>query len=329
MQVVDCQVHLHTRTYFEAHVERVEPPSAERSDGGYIFSTPDGTRCAIPSARYEIEEQLECCAANGVDVVVSSMGRFNVHHLPASRALELAMQLNEEQAELERSHPGRYYGLATLPMQDAQAAIETLDHAVRALGLRGVCICSNVNGESIATPARDPIFRRIHELGVPIFLHPTMSPLEPLMRYSHENSVGCVVDSSMAVLDLIFSGVLDRHPSLRIVHPHLGGVLPYVASRIDDDHNGASTAARLERRPSDYLRRFHTDTAGLGLGLGALRMAADVYGPEQLLYASDYPNRLPAAGLDLVHRDFRGEARDQVLHGNAASLLGLGVAGAA
>jgi aminocarboxymuconate-semialdehyde decarboxylase len=323
MQVVDCQVHLRTRTYFEAHVKREEPPSAERSNGGYIFQTPDGKRCAFPSSQYEIEAQLEQCAAHGVDVVVSSMGQFNVHHLPASRARELAMRLNEEQAELERSHPGRYYGLATLPMQDAQAAIETLDHAVRALGLRGVCICSNVNGESIAAPSRDPIFRRIDELGVPIFLHPTASPLEPATRYLHDHSVSCVVDSSMAALDLIYSGLLDRHPTLRVVHPHLGGVLPYLASRIDDDRTAASVPAPLALRPSDYLRRFHTDTAGLGVG--ALRMAAEVYGPDRLLYASDYPNHRPAAGLDVVHGDFCGEARDQVLHANAASLLGLRV----
>jgi len=327
MQVVDCHVHLQTRTYFEAHVERVEPPCAERNNGGYIFRSPGGDRSAIPSSHYEIEAHLERCAANGVDVVVSSMGRFNVHHLPASRALELAMQLNEEQAELERSYPGRYYGLAMLPMQDAQAAIETLDHAVRALGLRGVCVSSNVNGDSIAAPTRDPIFRRIDELGVPIFLHPTTGALEPLMRYSHGHSVGCVMDSSIAALDLIFSGMLDRHPTLRIVHPHLGGVLPYVASRIDDDRPGAAIPASLTRRPSEYLRRFHADTAGLGLG--ALRMAAEVYGPEQLLYASDYPNRQPAADLELVYRDFGGEARDQVLHANAASLLGIGVADAA
>jgi aminocarboxymuconate-semialdehyde decarboxylase len=325
MRVVDCQVHLHRRTYFEAHVERVEPPWAERSNGGYVFRTPGGGRSRIPSAHYEIEAQMERCAAHGVDVVVSSMGRFNVHHLPAGRALDLAMQLNEEQAELERSYPGRYYGLALLPMQDAQAAIEALDHAVRALGLRGVCICSNVNGESIATPARDPIYGRIEKLGVPIFLHPTTSAMEPLlMRYSHEDTVGCMVDSSVAALDLIFSGLLDRHPTLRVVHPHLGGVLPYLASRIDDAHADSPSPAPLERRPSDYLRRFHTDTACAGQG--ALRMAAEVYGPERLLYASDCPRRQAAADLDVVRGEFGGEARDRVLHGNAASLLGLGVA---
>lgn len=328
MRVVDCQVHLHRRTYFEAHVERAEPPWAERTRGGYVFRTAGGGRSRIPSSHYEIDTQMERCAAHGIDIVVSSLGRFNVHHLPAGSALELAMQLNEEQAELERSYPGRYYGLAALPMQDAHAAIETLDHAVRALGLRGVCVCSNVNGESIATPARDPVYRRIEELGVPIFLHPTTSSMgPPLMGHAYEHTVGCMVDSSIAALDLIFSGLLDRHPTLRIVHPHLGGVLPYLAAQIDDAYASRSIRVPLERRPSDYLGRFHTDTASLGPG--ALRMAADVYGAERLLYASDYPQRQAAAGLDIVHDEFGGAARDQVLHANAASLLGLGVTQAA
>jgi len=291
MVVVDCQVHLHTRTYFEAHVERVEPPWAERANGGYVFRTAGGGRSPIPSSHYEIEAHLERCAAHGIDVVVSTMGRFNVHHLPASRARELAMRLNEEQAELGRSHPGRYYGLALLPMQDTRAAIETLDHAVRALGLRGVCICSNVNGESIATPDREPVYRRIGELGIPIFLHPT--------------ALGAGVDSAIAALDLVLSGVLDRHPTLRVVDPCLGAAPADLAREID----------------GDQLRRLYADTARLGAG--ALRTAVEVLGPEQLLYASHYPNREPGAGLGLVHAELRGEARDQVFGANAAALLGL------
>jgi aminocarboxymuconate-semialdehyde decarboxylase len=291
MLVVDCQVHLHTRTYFEAHVERVEAPWAERAGGGYVFRTPGGGRSRIPASHHEIEAHLERCTAHGIDAVVSSMGRFNVHHLPAGRARELAMRLNEEQAELERSHPGRYYGLALVPMQDTQAAIETLDHAVRTLGLRGVCVCSNVNGESIATPAREPIYRRIGELGVPIFLHPT--------------TLGAGIDSRIAALDLVRSGVLDRHPTLRVVDPRLAAAPADLAHRLD----------------GDQLRRLYADTAGLGCG--TLRAAAHALGTRQLVYASDYPHRQPAAGLALVGDELGGGDLEQVLGANAAALLGL------
>lgn len=323
MPVVDCQVHLHNRTYFEAHVGRVEPPWAERADGGYVFHATGEDATWIPSSYCEIEEQMNQLHAHGVDVVVSSMGAFNVNHLPATQASELAMQLNEECAELEQRYPGRYYGLALLPMQDAQAAIETLDHAVRTLRLRGVCICSNVNGESVAAPARSPIYRRIEELGIPVFLHPTATVMErKLSSFGHEYTGTLMVDLSMAALDLIFSGVLDRHPTLRVVHPHLGGVLHYLASQLNQERSQSSRDIEpLERPPSEYLRRFHADT--VSLSPRALRLAAEVYGPDHLLFASDYPYWQPAAGLELVRREFAGGALDQVLSGNAVSLLGL------
>jgi len=291
MLVVDCQVHLHTRTYFEAHVERVELPWAERLGGGYVLRTPGGGRSRILASQHEVDAHLERCAAHGIDAVVSSMGRFNVHHLPAGRARELAMRLNEEQAELERSHPGRYYGLALLPMQDSQAAIETLDHAVRTLGLRGVCVSSNVNGESIASLGREPIYRRIGELGVPIFLHAT--------------TLGAGLDPRVAAFDLVGSGVLDRHPTLRVVDPRLGAAPARLARRLD----------------GDQLRRLYADTSHLGRQ--TLRGAAHALGTRQLVYASDYPHRDPVAGLAVVGDELGGGDLEQVLGANAAALLGL------
>jgi aminocarboxymuconate-semialdehyde decarboxylase len=292
MLVVDCQVHLHTRTYFEAHVERVEAPWAERADGGYVLRTPGGGRSRILASHHDVDAHLERCAEHGIHAVVSSMGRFNVHHLAAGRARDLAMRLNEEQAELERAHPGRYYGLALLPLQDTQAAIETLDHAVRTLGLRGVCICSNVNGESIATRGREPIYRRIGELGVPIFLHPT--------------TLGASLDPRIPALDLVRSGVLERHPTLRVVDPRLGAAPARLARRVD----------------GDQVRRLYADTSRLGRR--TLRAAAHALGTGQLVYASDYPHRDPAPGLGLVGDELDGADRQRVLGANAAALLGLG-----
>ena len=291
MLVVDCHVHLHTRTYFEAHIERPEPPRAERVGDGYVVHTPGGGRSRVPVSHHQVEAHLERCAALGIDAVVSSMGRFNVHHLPEGRARELAMRLNEEQAEFERDYPGRYYGLALLPMQDSQAAIETLDHAVRTLGLRGVCICSNVNGESIATPGREPIYRRIAELGVPLFLHPA--------------TLGPGFDPRVAALDLVRSGVLDHHPSLRVVDLRL-----------------AEAPARLARRlVGERLRCLYADTAHIGRR--TLRAAAHDLGTRQLVLGSDYPHRDPAAGLALLDDELDGPDRERVMGANAAALLGL------
>lgn len=321
--VIDCQTHLHSRAYFEAHVGRHTPPYAERTAGGYVFHTSDGNANEIPAHYWDAELQMEHFAAAGVDGIVSSMGAFTVDHLPVGMARELAMLLNEERAELERRYPGRFYGLATIPMQDTEAAIAVLQDAVERLGLGGVCIGSNINGESIATPERRPVYDCIAELGVPLFLHPTRSVMEDrVRRYGHEYTVGFMVDTSLAALDLVFSGVLDAHPALAVVHPHLGGVLPYLASRIDIEYtNPWSRSVELERPPSEYLRRFWTDT--VSGSAAALEMSAALYGTDRLLFSSDYPYWSPSQGLSAVRAALTDGHLDAVLAGNARTLLGI------
>jgi aminocarboxymuconate-semialdehyde decarboxylase len=322
VRVVDCQAHLHTQSYFEAHLGRSRYPYAERRGDGYVFHTSDGNANPIPRHYFDPELQLELLGQQGVDVVVSSMGAFTVDHLPVDQAAELARQVNEERAELQRRHRGRFYALALVPMHDAEVAIAALDHAIEVLALRGVCIGSNVDGASIAAPERRAVYRRIAELGVPIFLHPTRSLLEDrVRRHGHEYTVGFMVDTTLAALDLIFSGVLDECPTLQVVHPHLGGVLPYLAARVDLEHPKEwSGAAALERPPSSYLRRFYTDS--VNGSPGALRLALEHYGVDRLLFSSDYPYWSPADELAFVRAHLDDAELEAVCHDNATALLG-------
>lgn len=324
MRVIDCQCHWHVRSYFEALLDRPGYPRAERTAEGYVFHPVAGRSFPVSSHYCDLEPQLEQLEAEGVGVLVSSMGAFTVDALPVAEAKELAMRLNEERAEAERRYAGRFYALATLPLQDVDAAIETLDDAVGRLGLRGVCLPSNVNGNSIVSQDNRPLYARIEQLGVPLFLHPTRTIMEPkLRRYGHEYSVGFMVDSSIAALDLVFSGVLDDCPGLRVVHPHLGGVLPYLAERIDHEYAKPWASDRmLERPPSEYLRsRFHTDT--ISGSAAALALARAFYGLPKLLYASDYPYWSPAEGIEFLRAHLEGPELEAVLAGNAAELLGL------
>lgn len=304
MPVIDCQVHLCNRTYLEAHVHRRDEPCAERTLSGYVFHIRRGRDRLVTPSHYEFEQQLKYLDAQGVDIAVSSMGGFTVDHLPAERAMELAMRLNEERAELERRYPGRYYGLAVLPMQNAQAALETLEHAVRTLGARGICVGTDVGGESIAAPPRLPVFQRIAELGVPVFLHPTLG-----LGSAARGSAGPIPRTGpvAALLDLVSSGVLDRNPTLRVVPLHLGGAMPGTQQR---------------RALTDHLASFLVDT--VSLDAPTLRAAARSWARGHLIYGSDYPYRRPAAMLRLVRRELAPELADGVLYRSAASLLGLG-----
>lgn len=201
MRVVDCHVHLHCRTFFEAHVERSEPPVAERRNGGYLLRDGDGGELEVPARFFDVERQLDELREQGVEAAVSGLGAVSLDHLPRRQAVELAMHLNEERAELERRYRGRLYTLAVLPMRDAQAAIQTLDHAIRALALRGVSVAPGAHGSA----AHGPVFARIGELGVPLFLH----------------------DSPRELVDRL----VKDHPSLTVVHRHGADGLPcHVAS---------------------------------------------------------------------------------------------------
>lgn len=323
-RVVDCQSHWHPRAFFEALARRRDYPRAERSsDGGYVVELSERVAFPIMPLLLDLDRQLQDAAEAGIDVVVSSTGAFGVEDLPAADAHEMAQLLNEETRAAERSHPGRFHGLARVPLQSPDAALEVLDHAIVDLGLRGVCICSNVGGRSIAEEACWPVYARIEELGVPLFIHPTRTPLgEELERYGLEYVVGFMFDSTIAALDLVFSGAMERFGDLQVVHPHLGGTVPFLAGRIDYEYAKPwAMDTVLSRPPTEYLRRFFTDT--VSQTPGALELARRFYGRDRLLFASDYPYWSPQQELAFVREHLHDEDLPAVLSGNAARLLKL------
>ena len=324
MTVVDCQSHWHPREYFEWLCRRKDYPRAQPSgDGGYLAELDPNTTFPVMPLLVDLDRQVEELQAAGVGVIVSSTGSFGVEDLPAGEAVELAELVNEATAAAQRARPGSWYGLARIPLQDPDAALPVLNRAVNELGLRGVCLPSNVGKQSIAQDRFRPVYARIEELGVPIFLHPTRSLLEStLHRYGLEHIVSFMFDTSIAALDLIFSGIMRDHPRLAIVHPHVGGTLPYLAGRVDFEYTKPwALDTQLDEPPSATLRRFHTDT--VCQNPAALRLALDFYGPERVLFSSDYPYWYPDAELKLVRETVAEGDLAAVLGGNARRLLGL------
>ncbi len=272
----------------------------------------------------ELDEILKRMAGAGIDVLVSSAAPLAlVDSFPPDEALELALLLNEAQAEATRSYPNRYFGLATLPMQDSARAVDVLEDAVNRLGLRGVCIGSNINGRPISSEECWPVYERLEQLDVPLFLHPTSSIMRAsLDDFGLEFLVGFVFDTSVALLRLVFSQVLEKHPKLRIVHPHLGGVLPYLAGRIDLEYLAPWAGnKKLPRPPSEYVRRCYTDIAVNNPA--ALQLARNFYGLDHLLFATDYPWWPPNVGVDLIKDNLPEADQNVVFEQSARQLLGL------
>jgi predicted TIM-barrel fold metal-dependent hydrolase len=319
--VVDCQSHWYPRAFFEALYERDGYPRARREEGGIVYDFAPGASLPIADEYVDLELQLERLAAAGVDQVVSSPASFGVHSFPAAEGRHLAEILNAELADAQQRHAGRFHGLATLPLQDEAAALAVLDAA--ASELRGVHIPSNVDGEPLDSPRLRPVWSRIAELGLPAFIHPARTIFaDRLERFGLEYVVGYVFDTTVAALSLVFGGVLDELPGLRIVHPHLGGTIPYLAGRIDHESAQPWAAARkLERAPSEYLAGFYTDT--VSRNPAALAAALAFYGGERVLLGTDYPWWPPEDGVALVRDHVPEVQRDAVLGANAQRLLGI------
>jgi aminocarboxymuconate-semialdehyde decarboxylase len=211
---------------------------------------------------------------------------------------------------------------AAVPLTDTKIAIEVLDHAINHLGLMGVNIPGSIGRDTRIDAERlAPFYTRVEQLGIPLFLHPTDAVFgEDLEGYGGalHLSLGRVIEVSVAASRLVFSGLMERHPDLKIVMSHTGGALPYQSGRMDK--NGKN--AKLPCPPSTYIRRMYTDTVSPhSMGI---KFAIEYYGTDRVMYGSDYPCWDPATALELIQEIGLPEADlEKILCDNARQILGL------
>ncbi len=173
-------------------------------------------------------------------------------------------------------------------MQEPAAAVEELGYCVRQLGMRAVELGTNVNGHSLDDPAFDPVWAAAQEMDVLVFLHPLEPAGEERMRnYWQFNSVGNPLETTLAATSLIYGGVLDRFPRLRVCLAHGGGFLPYQIARYDRGFEMHAVCRGAAAPPSSYLGRFFYDS--ITFSTSALDFLASVVGPERLVLGTDYP----------------------------------------
>lgn len=324
MPAIDCQIHWYPPSFLEWCLARTSFPRCRRDGDGFSYELAPEVFFDFQGPMIDLEKLFERMSDAHVDVlVISSEPAFDVTGWQIDEAKEGARILNEAKALAQHENPERFVGLASLPMQDPAAAIEELDHAIGKLGLAGVCLPSNLHGSPITSPELLALYKRIEELDVPLFLHPTRSiAADELPDYGLEYAIGYMFDTSVAALNLVFSGTMDECPELQIVHPHLGALLPYHAERINIQYKLPWSGNKdFPGLPSEYIKRFHTDT--VSNSPAALRMAVDFYGAEKILFATDFPWWEPEPGLEFVNSLLDGHERELVLSGNAKRLLKL------
>ena len=240
---------------------------------------------------------------------------------------DLARLLNDHIAEVVGNHPGRFHGLGTLPMQAPDLAVRELERCMKELGLRGVEIGSHVNDWNLDQPELFPVFEAAERLGAAVFVHPwDMLGKERMQDYWLPWLVGMPAETALAICSLIFGGVLDRLPRLRVCFAHGGGAFPGIFGRIEHGFHARPDlcAVRTKTSPRTHLPRLYLDS--LVHDPDALRNLIRLVGHERIALGSDYPFPLgePEPGkLIESMSDLTAAVKERMLAGTAQEFLGL------
>ncbi len=262
------------------------------------------------------------------------------------QSLDLARLANDEMAALVAQHPDRFPGfVASLPMNNPEAALGEIDRALDHLGATGVQVFSNVNGRPLDRPEHLQVFERMAQRRLPVWLHPARPATvpdyagEPRSRYDLWWAFGWPYETSIAMGRLVFSGLFDRHPDVVIITHHMGAMIPFCAGRVgggldqlgsrSDDADDAGALGRLKKRPLDYFRMFYGDTALFG-AWPAMESGLAFFGADRILFGTDMPFdpekgpgfiRDTIAAMDRIRAT--PEDKVKIYEGNARRLLRL------
>lgn len=284
-----------------------------------------GFRYPVHRAFHDVGARLEAMTASGIDVGILSLAPpLFMYWLEAGEGLALCRRANDELSAAGQNSGGRLRPVATLPMQDPDAAVAELRRAVRDLGMVGAEIGTSVEGQSLHTAELRPVLAAASDLGVPLILHPySVAPRPGLADFYLNNLLGNPLETTACAARLILSGALDDLPGLRLVLLHGGGYLPYQIGRLDHGHRVRPESGGCRHRPSSYLGRFHYDT--LTHASGPLAFLIGLVGADHVVYGTDFPFDMGGgpcpeqlAGIGLADRD-----REAIAGANAASLFAL------
>ena len=332
---IDIFAHIFPKAYFDKMIE-IAPNAKDMHKR--VRSVP----CIVDlDERFRIMDMFD----DYVQVICLGSPPIEVFGAPPV-STDLARLANDGMAELVRKYPDRFPGfIASLPMNDPEGLLAEAKRAVKDLGAAGVQIFSNVLYKPLTKPETMPLFDLMAELDRPIWLHPARGADfpdykgEPKSHYEIWWTLGWPYETSVAMSHLVFSGLFDRHPHIKIITHHLGGMIPYFEGRVGPgwDQLGTRTSdedytfllKKLKRRPLDYFHLFYADTAVFG-AREATVCGLKFFGPERVLFGSDTPFD-PEKGsayirwtIDILDGlDIKPAERQAIYEGNARRLLKL------
>ena len=289
-------VHAH---YLNEKVEGVKKeysdsvPHIVRDAAGREFQSVKGRSLTPISEQYghiyNIERRIRDMDNSGVDIQVISVPPMYMSGFDRESNIMVSMAQNDGIAKTLKAYPDRFVGLATVPLQDPQAAADELDRAMKQLGMKGVEIGTSVDGKNLDSSELWPFYRKAEELNAFILVHPTdVQGAERMPKYHLGNLIGNPSATSLAIASLIFGGVLEKFPRLKFCFAHAGGFAPYQRGRFEHGYQvRPECKENISKPPSEYFKLLYFDTiTHYGPALTYLIKSV---GSENVLLGSDYP----------------------------------------
>jgi predicted TIM-barrel fold metal-dependent hydrolase len=298
--------------------------------GKYFGEEGGGKQYYRPAQNSAPEVRLGLMEKYGIDVQALSQTIPVLMGFGPEDAAEICRVSNDDNYALCRTYPGRFVNICILSLLDMGSAMKELGRCINELDCRGVTVSSNQNGKGLDSPEYFKLYEKLIEHDLPLLIHPTHWQSYPLVdndtgwRMMHV--FGWPFDTTQAVWRLIFGGVIDRYPSLKVVTHHMGAMIPYFVRRIESAYNG-HLKYKLPRHISQYWGNLYGDTAVDGT-VAAYPCGYAFFGPDRLMYGSDYPfgaeageayirdNLAGVRAMDIPPRDM-----EKILGGNAKKLL--------
>ena len=326
--IIDIASHVYPKPVFD-RMKRIAPNFGSM-----------GTRIDNTRQLYDFDDRFRLMDEAGDYAQIVSLSNPPIEEITTpEQGAEIARVANDSMAELVSRHKDRFPGfVASISMRDMNTAMTELHRAIGQLGARGVQVFTDVAGRPMDDPEFDPLFAAMKAYGLPIWLHPTRTPgmpdfaAEATSQFDLWLVLGWPYATAATMIRLVLAGLFERHPGLKIITHHMGGMIPFHEERIAGAlHRLGLQAARKEqgsggpymrRPPMEMMKMFYGDTAMHG-AVEATRCGLAFFGANNTVFATDCPFGSIRKGLDMIERlELEEPVKQKILHGNAKRLLG-------
>lgn len=329
VKTIDVHAHMIALggTETEEKYRDIMPYISRDAAGREVIAVKGKPAYLLPEYLYKPELRIQEMDKTNVDIqVLSMMAPLARYDIDPQLGVGYSRIQNEAISKVVKTHPNRFVGLATVPLQDPHEAANELERAMRELGMKGVEIATDVNGKNLDWPALWPFYAKAQELGAFILVHPGTPPgMGQMQDYCLHNLIGYPFVTSLAIGSLIFGGVLQDFPKLTFCFAHAGGFVPYQRGRLEHGYKvKAECKEKISKPPSEYFKLLYFDT--ITHYEPALTYLIKSVGSDHVLLGSDYPYDMadfePVSSVESL-KTISSAKKKRVLGENAAKLLNI------